>query len=135
MKIIEHVSPKLSEPLGIYSQAIEVSKPERLIFVSGFTSRDKEGNVVGKDDIKVQTDNVLTNMKHILEEAGATMNDVVKMTLYIKDMNMFDEIHEVRAKYFDKPYPACAMLEVSRMVSPEHLIEIEAIAAVKENNN
>lgn len=133
MEIKELISNKLSEPLGVYSQAIEVKHPERLIFVSGFTSRDKEGNVVGKGDIKVQTDQVLQNMQHVLEEAGATMDDIVKMTLYIRDMNMFNEIHEIREKYFNKPYPACAMLEVSRMVSPEHLIEIEAIAAVPAN--
>lgn len=131
MRINELVSPHLSEPIGIFSQAIEVVNPEKMIFVSGFTSRDKEGNVVGKDDIKEQTDNVLKNIQHILREAGATMNDIVKLTIYIRDMNMFSEIHEVRAKYFVKPYPAAAMLEVSRMVSPDHLIEIEAIAVLK----
>jgi len=131
MKINELKSDKLSKSLGVYSQAIELVHPEKLIFVSGFTSRDTAGNVVGKGDIRVQTDQVLRNIQTILAEAGATMNDVVKMTIYIRDMEMFDDIHDIRRQYFSEPYPACAMLEVSRMVNPDHLIEIEAIAAVK----
>lgn len=131
MKINELVSAQLSEPLGVYSQAIEVIHPEKTVFVSGITSRDKEGNVVGENDIKLQTETVLLSIKAILEEANLTLNDIVKMTLYIRDMEMFSEIHEVRARYFSKPYPACAMLEVSRMVSKEHLIEIDAIAIGK----
>lgn len=132
MEIRELVSSKLCKPLGVYSQATEVIMPEKLVFVSGFTSRDPKGNVVGKGDIKVQTESVLQSIQTILKEAGGTMKDIVKMTIYIRDMNMFDEIHEVRARYFSRPYPACAMLEVSRMVDPDHLIEIEAIAALKK---
>lgn len=132
MEIRELVSPKLCKPLGVYSQATEVVMPERFVFVSGFTSRDQDGNVKGRGDIKVQTDTVLRNIQTILEEAGGAMKDIVKMTIYIRDMNMFNEIHEVRAKYFSQPYPACSMLEVSRMVDPDHLIEIEAVAALKK---
>ena len=131
MEIRELISPDLCKPLGVYSHAIEVINPEKLIFVSGFTSRDQEGNVLGKGDIKTQIDIVLRSIQTILKEAGGTMKDIVKMTIYIRDMNMFKEIHEVRARYFSPPLPACAMLEVSRMVDPDHLIEIEAIAALK----
>jgi 2-iminobutanoate/2-iminopropanoate deaminase len=130
MRIEEIKSPKLSEPLGIYSHGIKVVEPKSLVFLSGLTSRDADGKVVGKGDIKLQTRTVLENMRSALAETGASMDDIVQMTLYIKDMTEFDQIHEVRAEFFNKPYPACAMLEVSRMVNTDSLIEIEAVAAV-----
>lgn len=131
VEIRELKSDKLSKPFGPYSQAIEIVHPEKLIFVSGFTSRDKEGNVVGKGDIRVQTDQVLRNIEAILAEAGATMKDIVKMTIYIRDVETFADIHDIRCRYLSEPYPACAVLEVSRMVNPDHLIEIDAVAAVR----
>lgn len=129
MKINEIISPKLAKPIGIYSQATQVSGFGRLVFVSGFTSRDEKGNVYAPGDIKKQTERVLESIKAVLEQAGGSMDNIVKLTVYIRDMEQFKEIHEVRARYFKHPYPACAMLEVSRMVSPESLIEIEAVAA------
>lgn len=128
MEIKEIVSTRLSKPKGIYSQATQVTNFGRLIFISGFTSRDEEGNVFAVGDIVKQTERVLDSIRIVLEEAGADMSNIVKMTFYIRDMEDFSKIHEVRARYFKQPYPACAMLEVSRMVSPESLIEIEAIA-------
>ncbi len=132
MDVQEIISDKLPTPLGIYSQGIKVTNAGSLVFLSGFTSRDAAGNVVGVGDIEAQTRNVLESMQHALAEAGATLADVVKMTLYIRDMNEFSKIHAVRAEFFTPPYPACAMLEVSRMVSPESLIEIEAIAVLAD---
>lgn len=131
MKVNELKSEKLNEPIGVFSQAIEVVNPGKTVYVSGITSRAKDGSVVGEGDIKVQTETILLSIQAILAESNLTLDDVVKMTLYIRDMDMFSEIHEVRAKYFSKPYPAAAMLEVSRMVSKEHLIEIDAIAVGK----
>ena len=132
MSISEIKSPKLATPLGIYSNGIKVTNPGSIIFLPGFTSRDSDGNVIGEGDIKAQTRRVLENMQVALEEAGATLSDVVRMTIYIRDMDQFNDIHDVRAEFFTKPYPACAMLEVSRMVSPETLIEIESIAVLPE---
>ena len=106
-----------------------------LLFISGLTSRDADGNVVGAGDIKLQTETILENMKRLLAEAGGSMADIVKVTVFIRDMEQFDEIHEVRRRYFSEPYPASSMVEVSRLVSPEHLIEIEAIAAVGQSRD
>lgn len=130
LEVTELLSDELPRPLGIYSNGIKVTNAGSLVFLSGFTSRDSDGNVVGVGDIQVQTRQVLENMRSALEAGGATMADVVKMTIYIRDMDQFSDIHAVRAEFFSTPYPACAMLEVSRMVSPESLIEIEAIAAL-----
>lgn len=115
---------------GTFSSAIE-APAGRTIYVSGLTSRNKEGEVVGKGDIKVQTDTVLMNMQTILEEAGATMDDIVKLTVFIRDMELFDLIHDVRRPYFTQPYPASSMVEVSMLADPELLIEIEAVAVAE----
>lgn len=115
---------------GIFSTAIE-AQAGRTVYTSGLTSRNKEGDVVGKGDIKLQTETVLSNMRTILAEAGATMGDIVKITVYIRDMDLFDQIHDVRRSFFEEPYPASTMVEVSMLADPDLLIEIEAVAVVE----
>lgn len=115
---------------GVFSTAIE-APVGRTIYLSGLTARNKEGAVVGKGDIELQTDTVLKNMQIVLGEAGGTMDDIVKLTVYIRDMKLFDRIHDVRRPYFKEPYPASAMVEVSMLADPDLLIEIEAIAVVE----
>jgi reactive intermediate/imine deaminase len=121
------VSEKLSKPLGIYSEAV-MAEGRRMLFISGMTARDKDGNIVGQGDMRAQTRQVLENIKAVLEKAGATFDQIVKVTVFITDMTKFREIHEVRAEYFKNDYPASTMVQVSGLVSPDMLIEIEAIA-------
>ena len=92
---------------------------------------DAEGNVVGEGDIRLQTETVLENIKAALEGAGGSMSDIVKVTVFILDMGMYDEIHEVRRRYFEEPYPASSMVEVSQLIDPRLLIEIEAVAVIE----
>lgn len=124
-------SPNLYEPPGggIFSSAVETTGG-RMIFVSGLTSRDKLGGVLGEGDITAQTERVMQNLKWVLEAAGSSLDDIVKVTVFIRDMEDFDKIHAVRRKYFTKPFPASSMVEVSRLVDERLLIEIEAIAVV-----
>ncbi len=124
-------SAKLNQPLGVFSQAMKVWGQGTLVFVSGLTSRAPDGAVIGAGDITLQTETILKNLSAILEEAGGSLGDVVKVGVFIRDMNQFKEIHEVRRRYFKAPYPASTMVEVSRLVSPEHLIEIEATAFIE----
>ena len=126
-------SPHLYEPPGggVFSSAVEVHTG-RTIYVSGLTSRDKSGAVVGEGDITAQTEQVMQNLRWVLEAAGATMDDIVKVTVFIRDMEDFGKIHAVRRKYFTKPFPASSMVEVSRLVDKKLLIEIEAVAVVSE---
>ena len=91
---------------------------------------DSEGNVVGEGDVRLQTETVLEHVKSVVEEAGGTMEDVQKVTVFITDMGLYDEIHEVRRRYFQEPYPASSMVEVSALIDPRLLIEIEAVAVV-----
>ena len=124
-------SPNVHEPPGggNYSQAFEVTGG-RTIYVAGMTSRDKDGNTVGKGDIRVQTKQVLENMKSVLEAAGGSMSDVVKLTVFITDMSQSGPVREVRQQYFSKPYPASTLVEISRLADKDFLVEIEAIAVI-----
>ncbi len=130
MPIEEVRNADLNRPLGVFSQAVRCEASGTLLFISGLTARDPDGNVVGAGDIKLQTETILENMRKLLAVAGGSMADIVKVTVFIRDMELFDQIHEVRRRYFSEPYPASSMVEVSRLVSPEHLIEIEAVAAI-----
>ncbi|PSR34477.1 MAG: enamine deaminase RidA [Sulfobacillus benefaciens] len=121
---------KLNTPLGVFSQATKIEANGTLVFVSGLTSRDPDGKVVGVGDVKKQTETILENMQTILADAGGTLDDVMKVTVYIRNMKDFDAIHEVRRRYFKAPLPASTMVEVSMLVSPELLIEIEAFAVI-----
>ena len=107
------------------SQGIQIGDS---IYVSGQISIDPEGNVVGKGDMKAQTRQALENVKTVLQVAGASMDDVVKVTVYVTDISRLLETHEVRAEYFSDPPPASTGIEIKALAFPDLLIEIEAIA-------
>ncbi|HEX6710337.1 MAG TPA: RidA family protein [Rubrobacter sp.] len=127
----EITSSKLPSPMrgGAFSAGVE-APAGRTIYVSGQVSMDAAGNVVGEGDIRLQTETVLEHVKTVVEEAGGGMGDIVKVTVFIRDMRLYDEIHEVRRRYFEEPYPASSMVEVSALIDPGLLIEIEAVAVV-----
>jgi reactive intermediate/imine deaminase len=108
-----------------------VATPARMIFVSGLISLDETGSVVGPGDIRAQTRQILENLKAILAEGNASLDDVVKVTVFVRDMGDFQAIHEVRGEYFTKDLPASTMVEVSRLVDERLLIEIEAVAVIE----
>ncbi len=130
-KVIQ--SSKLPDPPrgGAFSAGME-APAGRTIYVSGMVSMDADGNVVGEGDVKLQTETVLENVNAALEAAGGTLRDVVKITVFIRDMKDYDAIHEVRRRYFGEPYPASSMVEVSSLIHPNLLIEIEAVAVIEE---
>lgn len=110
--------------IGPYSQAVLVGD---LLFVSGQIPLDPETMTIVSDDVKVQTHQVLKNLKAILAEADMSFNNVVKTTVFIKDMNDFAAINEVYAEYFTTTKPARACVEVARL--PKDVkVEIELIA-------
>src|SRR5215216_5067689 len=111
-------SPELSVPSGHFSQAIAVEGPGRLLFISGMTARLPDGSVTGVGDIEAQTRKVCENLRTVLETAGGTLGDVVRVDVYVRNVEHFDQIHAVRRSYFSDPPPASTMLEVSKMVHP-----------------
>ncbi len=114
---------------GAFSAGVE-APAGRTVYVSGQVSMDAEGNLVGEGDIKRQSETVLEHVKTVVEEAGGGMDDIVKVTVFITDMGLYDEIHEVRKRYFEEPYPASSMVEISALIDPGLLIEIEAVAVI-----
>lgn len=98
------------------------------IYVSGHVSQDENGNIVGEDDMAVQTRQVFASIEAVLAEAGATMEDVVKITTYITDMSRYDEFSAVRAEFFPNAAMASATVACSELVRPEYLVEVETIA-------
>lgn len=124
-------TPAVFEPPGggNYSPAFDCTGG-RTIYVAGMTARDEKGELVGEGDAKAQTRQVLENMKAVLEAAGASMSDVVKITVFIKNLADSNAIREVRMQYFSKPYPASTLVQITSLADPRFLVEIEAIAVV-----
>ena len=123
-------SSKVSKPIGIMSQGVKATGGH-LIFASGQVSRDVDGNTVGVGDIKAQTRQVLENLKAVLEEGGATLDDVVKVTVFVTNVaEQFAQVHEVRSEFWKDGYPASTLVEISALANPELLIEIEALAVI-----
>ena len=112
--------------IGPYSQAV---KAGNLLFVSGQVPFVPETMEIVEGDVKAQTAQSLKNLQAILKEAGADFSNVVKTTVFIKDMNEFAQIHEVYAEYFGENKPARACVEVARL--PKDVkVEIELIAVL-----
>src|SRR5213075_1465350 len=123
-------SDKIRQPSGHFSQAISVEAKGRLVFISGMTARRADGTIAGVGDIEAQTRQVCENLKSALEAAGGSLDDVCRVDVYVRNMEHFDAIHKVRREYFTAPAPASTMVEVTRMVHPDYLIEINAIAVL-----
>ncbi|HZX03107.1 RidA family protein [Kribbella sp.] len=120
----------LRSPNGVFSQATTVEATGRLVFVSGMTARTPDGGIAGVGDIREQTRQVCENVKAAVEAAGGTLADVCRVDVYVRNMEDFAKIHEIRAQYFEEPLPASTMVEVSKLANPDYLIEISAIAVV-----
>jgi 2-iminobutanoate/2-iminopropanoate deaminase len=114
----------------LYWHVYSVSGGQRQIFVSGQVPRDKEGKTIGKNDMAKQIVQVGENIKACLRAAGATLDDVVKITSFTTDIDEFFRHASVRNKYFGDALPASTTIEVRRLADPEWMIEIDAIAIV-----
>ncbi len=113
--------------IGPYSQGV---KAGNLLFISGQMPLDPKTMEIDPGTVQDQTRRAIENVKAILEEAGLTLNNVVKTTVFIKDMNEFASINEVYASYFTENKPARACVEVARLPKDVR-VEIEAIAVIK----
>jgi len=118
--------PDPYEPFRL-SQAIRVGN---LVFISGQAALDQQGNVVGAGDFDAQARQAFENLAAVCRAAGSSLDQVVKVTIYLTDMSYFPKIVELRGRYFSPPYPADTIVEVSALALPELMIEIEAVALV-----
>jgi 2-iminobutanoate/2-iminopropanoate deaminase len=122
----------ISQPSGHFSQAIAIEAKGRLVFISGMTAKRPDGTIAGIGDIEAQTRQVCENLKSAVEAAGGTLDDVCRVDVFVRNIEHFDKIHKVRREYFKAPAPASTMVEVTKMVQPDYLIEINAIAVVQK---
>ena len=114
---------KAPAAIGPYSQAIEVGN---MVYTSGIIPVDPATGEIPEGSV-AQADQAFTNMKNLLEAAGTSVDNVIKTTVFIKEMNDFGAINEVYAKYFTEPYPSRSCVEVARLPK-DVMLEIEAIA-------
>ncbi|MFX1511975.1 MAG: RidA family protein [Promethearchaeota archaeon] len=121
-------SPKGPPAVGPYTAVVTVENPSKLLFVAGQGPMTADGKLI-KGDIKEQTKVTLTNLKVQLESAGASLQNVAKTTVFLKDMNHFQEMNEIYATFFKEndPKPARTTVEAARLPF-DILIEVEAIA-------
>jgi 2-iminobutanoate/2-iminopropanoate deaminase len=121
---------KLAVPNGHFSQATTIEANGKLVFISGMTARTRDGGIAGIGDVEAQTRQVCDNLKAAVEAAGGSLDDIVRVDVYVRNMEHFAIIHKVRREYFREPVPASTMVEVSKMVSADYLVEISAIAVL-----
>jgi len=128
---VTHVQPQLiAMPSGNWTPLIVVDRPGKLAFLSGFTSRDEQGNVHGIGDIRAQTRRVCEMLRNVVQQAGGQLSDIVRVDVYTVDITHFGAIHEVRREFFPANPPASTMVQISRLVDERSLIEINAIAVL-----
>ncbi len=121
--------PALSAPTG-YTHIVEVTGPNKTIYISGQIAYDKEGKLVGAGDMQAQAEQVFKNLEAALTAAGAKFSDVVKMNSYITDMSRIQAVRDVRARYFKDSLPASTFVQVAGLVRPDLLLEIEVVAVL-----
>lgn len=134
---VQLVNPSsVAVPKG-YSQAAVIDLgSSTMVIMSGQVPLDKEGKLVGKDDISQQAQQVFRNIKNIVEEMGGTMNDIVKLTYLLTDLTQIQSIRSIRDQYINmqKP-PASTLAQVSKLFRDDVLIEIEATAVIPKKGH
>jgi 2-iminobutanoate/2-iminopropanoate deaminase len=117
----------LPEPFSHYTDAVRAGD---LLFVSGCVALDADGKLVGKGDVVAQARQVFENIRLCLAAAGASFADVIKVTTFLTNISDRARINPIRQEFFGDARPASTLVEVSALVLPEFLIEVEAVAVV-----
>ena len=123
----EIYSNNAPKPIGPYSQAI---KHGNMIFISGQIAMDYQNNSIINENIAEETETVMKNIMSILKESGCNFQNIVKCSIFLSDISLFDEVNKIYSKYFSHPFPARETVEVSKL--PKNVnVEISAIAITK----
>lgn len=111
-----------------YSRAVRVGN---IIEVTGTVATDDNGNVVGENDPYQQTKFAIQKIQKVLERAGASLNDVVRTRLFVTDISQWEEYGKAHGEFFKNIKPCTTMVEVSKLISPEYMVEVEATAIIE----
>jgi 2-iminobutanoate/2-iminopropanoate deaminase len=120
--------PGQPEPISHYTDAVRAGG---LLFVSGCVPVDSEGRLVGEDEVVAQARQVFANVGAVLDAGGSSFADVVKVTVYLTDVDDRPKINPVRQEFFGDARPASTLVEVRRLAIPGAKIEVEAVAVVR----
>ena len=112
-----------------YSRAVRVGD---FVFVSGTTATNKDGDIIGLDNPYLQTIQIIKNIQSALQMTGACLKDVVRTRIYVTDINNWEKVGQAHSEYFEQIRPASTLIEVSRLINPELLVEIEADAVLSK---
>jgi reactive intermediate/imine deaminase len=123
----DHLNPDTLPRTNGYSHVVE-AKGGRTIYISGQIAFDRAGKLVGDGDFAAQAQQVFENLSAALAAANAELADVVKITIFMTDLRHLATLREVRDRYFTKDFPASSLVQVSALVHPALMVEIEAIA-------
>ncbi len=121
--------PGLLEPISHFSDAVIAG---HTLYVSGLVATNEAGEVVGAGDVVEQTRQIFRNLKSILDAAGAKPADVAKVTIFMRDVAQRPLINPIRQEFFGPHRPASTLVEISRLVRDELLLEIEAVALLPD---
>lgn len=127
----QHISTNTPwEPVVGYARAVSVRGATQAIYVTGTTATDEQGEVVGEGDARAQTLQALANIERALARLGASLADVVRTRIYVTDISQWEAVGRAHGEIFGQILPATTMVEVSRLIDPRMLVEIEADAVL-----
>lgn len=113
-----------------FSQAWRVDGASTLVFISGQAPISPDGQLVGSDDFETQCRQVFQNLETVVDESGATLESIVKLTVFLTDMQTLPEYTRIKGEFFRGEQPASTAVEVAALARPEMLVEVEALAVL-----
>lgn len=114
-----------------YSQGVRASGPGTTLYVSGQVAQDSKGRIVGKGDFAAQAEQVMKNLKAMVEAGGGKLTDVVKLTFYLTDVRYRADLVPIREKHFGPKLPASTLITTPALAHPDYLLEVECVAFIE----